>query len=228
MTCSFLQQKKLEVIYNAMLREYTVRRRMLVERAKVTLQSFLWTDWLKEQGTAQQAEEAAARSQAAMSHEPAVALGDVFQARIGGHPAHPVPLFGILTSTHSMTGKKHSNLHKPLNIMVAGDVVAVMSGATSGDKSKFESSVKKVIIGQASADNATAFRTSHISTQVLQSELKCRFLIAEVDAKAGMLAAACHSGLHVQPPLVGISASMGLHACFTAHSNDASVCCAPP
>lgn len=105
------QMNELEEIDSALRGEYTVRRRMLIERAKVTLQSFLWAERLqKEAGNRQPAEAAAQQGEALMHNEPAVSLHDVFKAK-------------------------------------QGDIVPVASKATSGDKGKFEASVKGFIIG---------------------------------------------------------------------------------
>ncbi|DBA79770.1 TPA: hypothetical protein ACH3X1_008435 [Trebouxia sp. C0004] len=105
------QMSELEEIDSALRGEYTVRRRMLIERAKVTLQSFLWAERLqKEVGTRQPAEAAAQQGEALMRNEPAVSLHDVFKAK-------------------------------------QGDIVPIASKATSGDKGKFEASVKGFIIG---------------------------------------------------------------------------------
>lgn len=51
---------------------------------QVTLQSFLWSKRLKEQNTEQQAAEAAARGEAAMSAEPNVSVDSIFSFRQGG------------------------------------------------------------------------------------------------------------------------------------------------
>lgn len=55
----------------------------------MTLQSFLWSKRLKEQGTEQQAAEAAARGEAAMSAEPNFTVDSIFSFRQGGrHAVH--------------------------------------------------------------------------------------------------------------------------------------------
>jgi len=75
---------ELEEIHSALRGEYTVRRRMLIERAKVTLQSFLWAERLqKEAGSLQPAEAAAQQGEALMHNKPAVSLHDVFKAKQG-------------------------------------------------------------------------------------------------------------------------------------------------
>jgi hypothetical protein len=79
-----LQMSELEEIDSALRGEYTVRRRMLIERAKVTLQSFLWAERLqKEAGKRQPAEAAAQQGEALMHDQPAVSLHDVFKAKQG-------------------------------------------------------------------------------------------------------------------------------------------------
>lgn len=79
-----LQMRELEEIDSALRGEYTVRRRMLIERAKVTLQSFVWAERLqKEAGKRQPAEAAAQQGEALMHNEPAVSLHHVFKARQG-------------------------------------------------------------------------------------------------------------------------------------------------
>ena len=80
------QRQQVEQVFGAMQQEYRVRRKMLIERAKVTLQSMLWSkEWLQAQGTTEQAATAAQRGQEAMREEPAVQLTDLFEARIGEH-----------------------------------------------------------------------------------------------------------------------------------------------
>lgn len=79
-----VQMNELEEIDSALREEYTVRRRMLIERAKVTLQSFLWAERLqKEAGKRQPAEAAAQQGEALMHDQPAVSLHDVFKAKQG-------------------------------------------------------------------------------------------------------------------------------------------------
>ena len=86
MQLSRMQRQQVEQVFGAMQQEYCVRRKMLIERAKVTLQSMLWsTEWLQAQGTAEQAATAAQRGQDAMHEEPAVQLNDLYNARIGEH-----------------------------------------------------------------------------------------------------------------------------------------------
>lgn len=81
---------ELKEIDSALRGEYTLRRRMLIERAKVTLKSFMWAERLqREQGTKQPAEAAARQGEALMHNEPAVSLDDVFRAKQGqAGPSH--------------------------------------------------------------------------------------------------------------------------------------------
>ena len=80
---------ELKEIDNALRGEYTVRRRMLIERAKVTLQSFMWAERLqKEAASRAPAEAAAQQGEALMHNQPAVSLDDVFRAKQGALLAH--------------------------------------------------------------------------------------------------------------------------------------------
>lgn len=57
---------------------------MLIERAKVTLQSFMWAERLqKEHGIKEPAQAAVQHGEALMHNEPAVSLQDVFKAKQG-------------------------------------------------------------------------------------------------------------------------------------------------
>ena len=59
---------------------------MLIERAKVTMQSFLWAEKLQQDHSLQSvAKEAAQHGEALMKNEPAVSLEDVFKAKQGQH-----------------------------------------------------------------------------------------------------------------------------------------------
>ncbi len=79
-----LQMSELKEVDSALRKEYTVRRRMLIERAKVTLQSFMWAERLeKEEGMRGRAQAAAKKGEALMQDEPAVSLDDVFRAKQG-------------------------------------------------------------------------------------------------------------------------------------------------
>eukprot|EP00891_Asterochloris_glomerata_P008758 jgi/Astpho2/8758/Aster-x0822 len=75
------QVDSLGEINEALRAEYSLRRRMLIERAKVTLQSFMWAERLKERGTGNSAKQAAAAGEAKMALEPEVDVAAVFLAR---------------------------------------------------------------------------------------------------------------------------------------------------
>lgn len=97
-----VQMAELKEIDSALRGEYTVRRRMLIERAKVTLKSFMWAERLqREQGAKQPAEAAALQGEALMHNEPAVSLDDVFRARQGqagsSHHVDRVCLYAVLS-----------------------------------------------------------------------------------------------------------------------------------
>lgn len=49
--CKFLFQEKIEAINQAIVNEYEVRRKLLVKRLDVTVQSFGWSDRAKVQTT---------------------------------------------------------------------------------------------------------------------------------------------------------------------------------
>ena len=79
-----VQTRALKEIDSALRGEYTVRRRMLIERAKVTLQSFMWADKIqKSDDLKQPAQAAAQQGEALMHNQPAVTLDDVFRAKQG-------------------------------------------------------------------------------------------------------------------------------------------------
>ncbi|CAD7703152.1 unnamed protein product [Ostreobium quekettii] len=69
-------------IHAAMAAEYGLRRRMLIERAGVTLQSFLWSARLREKCTEAEAEEIVRNAKLGMDPEPSVSLADLFDARL--------------------------------------------------------------------------------------------------------------------------------------------------
>ena len=70
---------ELQEIDTALRNEYSLRRRMLIERAKVTMQSFMWAEKLQqEQGIRATAEAAAKHGEALMHNEPSASLEDVF------------------------------------------------------------------------------------------------------------------------------------------------------
>ena len=74
----------MEQIFEALRKEYAVRRKMLIERAKVTLQSMLWSkEYLEAKGTLEEAQQAAHNGQESLLEAPELQLSDVFNARIG-------------------------------------------------------------------------------------------------------------------------------------------------
>ncbi|CAG9465898.1 unnamed protein product [Pedinophyceae sp. YPF-701] len=77
------QAATLAEIHGMLTREYEVRRKMLIERAKVTLSSFRWSHRARDdQDIARRVQEAAERSTSAMSYAPAVAVQDVHKATL--------------------------------------------------------------------------------------------------------------------------------------------------
>ncbi|KAL4419219.1 hypothetical protein ABPG77_010661 [Micractinium sp. CCAP 211/92] len=66
----------------ALRSEYALRRRMLIERVNVTLQSFLWSPRLEQKGTKAEAAAVVEAARRAMAAEPAVAVQDVFSATL--------------------------------------------------------------------------------------------------------------------------------------------------
>ena len=80
-----MQKELLDQIFGALWKEYAVRRKMLIERAKVTLQSMLWSkEHLEMKGTFEEAQQAAQSGQDKLLEDPEMQLSDVFSARIGG------------------------------------------------------------------------------------------------------------------------------------------------
>ena len=77
------QEARLAEIDVALRAEYSLRRRMLTERAKVTLQSFTWSTRLEEEGAAGAAGTLRDAALAQMQADPQVALADVAQATLG-------------------------------------------------------------------------------------------------------------------------------------------------
>ena len=75
------QLELLSEVHAALASEYRVRREMVIKRADVTLQSFLWSDRLKETAAAADVAADVRAGQAALAAEPSVALDDVFEAR---------------------------------------------------------------------------------------------------------------------------------------------------
>ena len=78
-----LQRHELQEVDKALRGEYSMRRRMLIERAKVTLQSFMWAEKLQGSADKEHAQAAADKGEALMHSEPAVSLEDVFAAKQG-------------------------------------------------------------------------------------------------------------------------------------------------
>lgn len=74
---------ELKEVDKALRGEYGMRRRMLIERAKVTLQSFMWAEKLQAGSDKELAQAAADKGEALMHSEPAVSLDDVFTAKQG-------------------------------------------------------------------------------------------------------------------------------------------------
>ena len=82
-----LQRQMLEQMFATLHKEYAVRRKMLIERAKVTLQSMLWSkEYLEAKGTLEEARQAARSGQEKLVEAPELQLSDVFKARIGTLP----------------------------------------------------------------------------------------------------------------------------------------------
>lgn len=75
-----MQMELANDIYNGLYNEYSLRRRMLVERAKVTLDSFLRSAQLKERGTQEEARRVAEAGASRMLAEPLVTFDSMFQA----------------------------------------------------------------------------------------------------------------------------------------------------
>lgn len=67
-------------IHQGLQDEYTLRRRMLTERVKVTLDSLLRSNQLQERGTLDEARRVAEQGSARMTAEPLVPFDSIFQA----------------------------------------------------------------------------------------------------------------------------------------------------
>ena len=81
-----LQKEVLEQVFGALWEEYRIRRKMLIERTKVTLQSMLWSrEYLESKGMLEQAQSAAHKGQEQLLEDPELQLEDVYNARIGTH-----------------------------------------------------------------------------------------------------------------------------------------------
>ena len=103
-----------EQIFEALRKEYTVRRKMLIERAKVTLQSMLWSkEYLEAKGTLEEAQQAAQSGQENLLEDPELQLNEVFNARIGTHlPADHRQILTVMfvTSDHCNAQPQSSSL----------------------------------------------------------------------------------------------------------------------
>ncbi|KAG2447059.1 hypothetical protein HYH02_007810 [Chlamydomonas schloesseri] len=124
----------------ALTQEYALRRAVLIERAKVTLQSFEWSPRLAEKGTAQEAAGVAAAARRAMATQPQVSLEDVWTLR----PADVVALTAVPTSTHVASA---------LDGPAAGTAAAAAAGAAAAGGGRKRSApmgvgIKSIIIGK--------------------------------------------------------------------------------
>lgn len=95
------QTALLEDIYKGLYDEYTIRRKMLVERAKVTLDSQLRSKQLEDRGTQEEARRVAEQGSARMTSEPLVTLQNVYQACQGRRTFTPSSLNGPCRLDHS-------------------------------------------------------------------------------------------------------------------------------
>lgn len=101
-------------VFEALRKEYHIRRKMLVERAKVTLQSMLWSkEYLETKGTLERAQTAAQKGQEELLEDPELQLQDIFNARIGGSRltgetkiVSTKPLFGAFYCVSKMHAEK--------------------------------------------------------------------------------------------------------------------------
>ena len=76
-----VQKEQAAEIFAALVEENTMRRQMLIERSRVTLQSLLWSERLKEQGTVEQARSLV--EGCSFEARPAVTLDQIYAARLG-------------------------------------------------------------------------------------------------------------------------------------------------
>lgn len=107
------QESKLQEVDAALRAEYALRRRMLCERAKVTLQSFSWSTRLAEEGAAQQAQHAREAALARMTSDPQVSCADVFSATLGD----------VMAVTERATSGEHGGeLHTRVKEVLIGKV----------------------------------------------------------------------------------------------------------
>ncbi|GFR51040.1 hypothetical protein Agub_g13368, partial [Astrephomene gubernaculifera] len=93
------QLATLAEINGALREEYGLRRAVMIERAKVTLQAFEWSPRLAEKGTAKEATAVAAAARKAMSAQPQVSLEEVWSLR----PADVIALTAAPTSSQVAT-----------------------------------------------------------------------------------------------------------------------------
>ncbi|GMH36102.1 LOW QUALITY PROTEIN: hypothetical protein BSKO_03970 [Bryopsis sp. KO-2023] len=77
------QMDTLGEIHEHLTKQYTMQRRVLIERAVVTLQSFLWSKRLEEKGTVKEVEKIVADGRAAMLPSPQVSVSSLFTTTYG-------------------------------------------------------------------------------------------------------------------------------------------------
>ena len=78
-----MQMEILQRVHSAFHQEYAARRKMLIERAKVTLQAMLLSKtWLDEQGTFEEARKTAQQGENVLQMEPSVKFQDIFTATL--------------------------------------------------------------------------------------------------------------------------------------------------
>ncbi|BDA45617.1 probable protein FAM98A [Coccomyxa sp. Obi] len=75
------QVKAIEELDKDLRNEYRVRRQMLIERAKVLMQSFMRADRLAEEGLAEEAKALVHKYASSLSADPEVSLSSIFTAR---------------------------------------------------------------------------------------------------------------------------------------------------
>ena len=91
--CLAGQMKVVQDIHQGLLDEYTLRRKMLIERAKVTLDSLLRSAQLEDRGTSGEARRVAEQGRERMVAEPLVSLDNVFHACQGVQRAAQPPTY---------------------------------------------------------------------------------------------------------------------------------------
>ena len=112
------QLEQLEEIHGALRGEYTIRRQLLTRRASVTLQSLQLSRRIRDKDRQQEVSKIAEEGLSRMKDEPAVPFSELFSATQAD-----------LQALH--TKVTHHN-----------------TGATKGSSTKFETSVKSVLIGK--------------------------------------------------------------------------------